>query len=351
MTRDSARLSISTRQDPHAQARGAREQPVLLHSLSLFHEVFEEIYRQVPVNTVVEVGVESGAVSGEYVRLGAQKVYAVDPSCTPEVLARLAEEDGVELVEEPSPGALDALPVADLYVLDGDHNYATVHGEMTWILDRAPDAVVVLHDVLWPCGRRDFYYQPSELSESQRHADSDDGPTVWHDDLTPGGFVGLGSFTCAVEAGGEENGVLTAVEDAVAASADGWDLHVVPAVFGLGIVIRSDHPAAASLRRGLAPWTGSRLLGALENNRLALYTRVLELQATCVAAAEHQARLAEMVAEREKALAAKDGDLREMSDLLARSRESVAMGVTRRPLRRRIPAAGLRTARRLLRRP
>ena len=267
-----------SRDDPHAQARSARDAPLLLHSLSLFREVFAAVYAATPVRTVVEIGVESGAVTAMYAELGAEVVYAVDPSCSDEARARVAGDPALRLVEARSPGALAELPRADLYVVDGDHNYAVVRREVEWILGHAPEAVVVLHDVLWPSGRRDQYYEPSPLSDAERHPSSADGPTVWHDDLTPDGFVGLGAFTAAVHAGGERNGVLTAVEDAVADAGDAWDLHVVPAVFGLGVLVRAGTDRSRALATALRPWVGSDLLAALENNRLALYTRVLALQ-------------------------------------------------------------------------
>ena len=73
-------------------------------------------------------------------------------------------------MERSSPEVFTDLPLADLYVLDGDHNYAVVSQELNWILAHAPDAVVVLHDVLWPWSRRDLYYEPSPLSPKDKHA-------------------------------------------------------------------------------------------------------------------------------------------------------------------------------------
>lgn len=295
-------FAIGTRDDPHAQIRQARQAPVLLHSLSLFREVFETIYGHRKISTVVEVGVESGQVSGVYTELGADRVYCVDPLPSDELRRVLAQNDALELVERPSPQVLAELPLADLYVIDGDHNYATVRGEVDWILANAPDAVVVFHDLMWPCGRRDFYYQPSRLPEADRHADTTDGPTVWHDQVTPAGFVGAGAFTFAVEAGGERNGVLTAVEDALDAAADpGWQLEIIPAVFGVGVLMRRTEQTA-ELLEVVRRYSGSRLLAAMENNRLALYTRILQMQYEAVAWADEADGLAETVAAQRRQL-------------------------------------------------
>ncbi|QWF83487.1 hypothetical protein HUW46_06928 [Amycolatopsis sp. CA-230715] len=268
-----------SRQDPHAQARQAREAPLLLDSLSAFQEIFEILFAHRRIADVVEVGVESAASSSRYTDLGALLVHCVEPHPSAELRRAVDENPRLRLVETPSPAALATLPAADLYVLDGDHNHATVRGELGWITATAPDSLVVVHHVLWPCARRDLYYQPSPLRPDERQPDSTDGPTVWHDELTPTGFTGLGVFTSAERAGGEHNGVLTAVEDTLRTLTDSsWRFVVVPAVFGLGVLYRHRSAADDRLARALAPYQNSRLLYAMENNRIALYTRLLRLQ-------------------------------------------------------------------------
>jgi hypothetical protein len=311
-----------TRTDPHAQSRQARRQPILLHSMSVFREIFELIFANRSISTVVEIGVESGQVSGIYAELGASAVYGVDPRPDDGLRATFAANDALHLVAKASPGVLAELPVADLYVLDGDHNYAVVHEELSWILRNAPDAVVLMHDVLWPCSRRDLYYEPSPLSAEDKLPSSDDGPTVWHDELTPAGFVGAGAFTSALQAGGERNGVMTAVEDALAGT--DWSFTLIPAVFGLGVSLRSGSPAAAELVAALRPYSGSALLAAMENNRIALYTRVLEQQFEAAARIEDSAALVETIAAQRKEIEQLTGRLRRrpvtgrLSPLLAR---------------------------------
>ncbi|MDQ0377468.1 class I SAM-dependent methyltransferase [Amycolatopsis thermophila] len=320
-----------TREDPHAQARAARQLPLLLHSLSCFREIFEIVYAHHPISTVVEVGVESGQVSGIYAELGASAVYCVDPAPTESLRAAIAANEALHLVENWSPDVLADLPVADLYVLDGDHNYATVRAELEWVLTHAPDAVVVLHDLLWPCSRRDQYYEPSGLAAEDRHPSSSDGPTIWHDELTPAGFVGLGAFTCAQEAGGERNGVLTAVEDALAAH-DGWRLAMIPAIFGVGVLTRDE-----ALLTALAPYRDSTLLSTMENNRLALYTRLLQLQFEAVAHSGHADQLAETIARQGRDIERLTGEaagLRAEADDLRRQNERLRAMLDERPATR-----------------
>ncbi|MEU8798981.1 class I SAM-dependent methyltransferase [Spirillospora sp. NPDC048819] len=311
-------------EDPHAQARAAREQPLLLHSMSVFRELFEAIFRCREIGTVVEVGVESGQVSTLYADLGAT-VHCVEPTPGDELRAVLAEDPRLNLVEGLSPAVLGELPVADLYVLDGDHNYAVVRGELAWIMKNAPDAVVVLNDVLWPCGRRDFYYQPSPVPPEDTHPATADGPTVWHDDLTPAGFVGDGVFTVAEHAGGPRNGVLTAVEDTLDETG-GWRLHIVPAVFGFGILIRAGAPGADEISEVLRPYTSSNLLATMENNRIALYTRILQLQYEAAARTDDADRLTDTITAQQREIADLRAELdRSRTEAAARSQELRAL--------------------------
>ena len=307
--------------DPHAQARAAREQPLLLHSMSVFREAFETVARHRELATVVEVGVESGQVSALYADLGAT-VHCVEPAPNEAMRDVLAADPRLNLVEGLSPAVLADLPVADLYVLDGDHNYAVVREELAWIMKHAPDAVVVLHDVLWPCGRRDFYYQPSPLPSEDVHPTAPGGPTVWHDDVTPAGFDGLGAFTVAAHAGGPRNGVLTAVEDALDETGGEWRFAIVPAVFGFGVLARAAAPGAAEIFDALRPLTSSALLAAMEDNRIALYTRVLQLQYEVEARRDDATRLTETVAGQQREIAALRAELdRAGAEIATRSHE------------------------------
>lgn len=293
-TKTKMTTEFGDRNDPHVQARAARQAPLLLHSLTLFSEVIGRVFTAAKPQVVVEVGVESGGASSIYLDHGADAVYCIEPVPTEQMRKSLAQHPNLHLVEGFSPGILADIPLGDVYVIDGDHNYATVRGELDWILANAPDAIVILHDLLWPWGRRDLYYKASALPGGDVHDNGDDGPTVWHDDVTAAGFVGLGQFTAAVEAGGERNGVLTAVEDALAEQpADAYELALVPAVFGLGVIYpTADINKAVKLRSVLEPYNGSPLLAAMENNRIALYTRVLAMQYEMAASAVDRDELA-----------------------------------------------------------
>ena len=60
----------------------------------------------------------------------------------------------------------------DCILIDGDHNWYTVYHELKVISDRdllKRGGMVFFHDVEWPYGRRDMYYQPETIPQEHRH--------------------------------------------------------------------------------------------------------------------------------------------------------------------------------------
>jgi hypothetical protein len=87
----------------------------------------------------------------------------------------------------------------DCIIIDGDHNWYTVYNELKTIAERdliKTEGTIFFHDVCWPYGRRDMYYQPKQIPKEFTH------PHAWQ-----------GEFFAAVHEGGERNGVLNALED------------------------------------------------------------------------------------------------------------------------------------------
>lgn len=151
----------------------------------------------------------------------------------------------------------------------------------------------------------------------------------WHDELTPVGFVvGAGAFSCAVHAGGEHNGVRTAVEDTMTWAADALSFQVIPAVFGMGVPVGRDSHATGAWLDSIQRYSSSVLLRIMENNRIALYTRVLQLQFEAAAAAASTDRLAEKVAEQQHTI-----DRLEMERATAEARHAADLDVRDQQIR------------------
>ncbi|MBW3613749.1 MAG: class I SAM-dependent methyltransferase [Actinobacteria bacterium] len=257
--------------------------PLLIHSLAEFRQLIFECLEAADARRIVEIGGEDGTFTRELLAWGSSRdadVVCIDPSPRA-ALAQLARDnDRLSLVRQPSVVALESLQPADAYLIDGDHNYFTVHQELQLIWRAASDKppLILLHDVGWPWGRRDLYYDPDTVPIEARHELTwTHGVTFGEPGVVEGGFRGMGEFSVAVREGGPRNGVLTAVEDFLRDRPE-LSLSVVPVVFGLGVIFDRRAPYSAPLEEVLLPYSSNPLLQRLEDNRLALYLAVLDLQ-------------------------------------------------------------------------
>ena len=259
--------------------------PLLLHSMTFYADLIARLAELSPNPHVVEVGSESGEMSvvlADITKIRGGDLYVVEPSPATRLTGLAATRDNVHVVESLSPDALHGLPTAGTYLLDGDHNYAVVTGELEQILSRpeGKDSVIVLHDVGWPCARRDMYYAPDALAKDAVHPHSFTRGVVLDDsELAPAGhgFRSRGSYAIALHEGGARNGVLTAIEDVLAGHPDA-QLLTTPLVFGLGVIAHRSSSIWADVEKAMAPYTNNPTLAAMEHHRLALFLEVLRLR-------------------------------------------------------------------------
>lgn len=286
---------------------------VLIYSLSEHRELIFECLRVAAPKRVVEIGSEAGGMSREMVRWAEEngaRFLTIEPYPIDEIRELDKSSPAFELVEGRSPEALAGIEPADVYLVDGDHNHWTVLNELLAIYSGG-DPVTILHDVGWPCARRDQYYSVESLPHEAVLPHSFTGGRVpGQSELAEhGGFGGAGNFAVALEEGGPRNGVLTAVEDFLA-ERDGLAYAHVPAVFGLGIVYPSSAPFSYRLRDLLGPLDGNPLMERIERNRLKLYARVLDLQARGMSVDRGTNRVLLGYAERLATLEAENASLR-----------------------------------------
>jgi hypothetical protein len=240
------------------------------HSLGNLAEIWVPCLEAAAPQTVIEIGAYAGDVTHvllDWAQPTGTRIVSIDPD-PQDALVELSEASPqLELVRDTSHAALPALPAADAYVIDGDHNYYTVREELRLIAGRADGAMPLLlcHDVCWPHARRDSYYSPEQIPSEHRQPIAEGcylfpGVTGTHD----GGLI---YRYAARKEGGPRNGVLTAVEDFLEGR-DELRFALVPAFFGLGVIWTRDAPYADALAEILEPWDRSPVLARLEANRV-----------------------------------------------------------------------------------
>ncbi|MCK0129429.1 class I SAM-dependent methyltransferase [Erythrobacter sp. F6033] len=263
---------------------------LLIHSMSEFSAIIMPCLKEAEAANITEIGSEFGGMSRELADHCEEQggmLTCYDPEPDPSFSEWAEGSSAVCHVKQPSLDALETAGPADAWFIDGDHNYFTVFNELVHVDRICCEAdrplLAFLHDVSWPCARRDFYYAPSRVPADWRHPHSYDHGVVLDDDgvLKGRGFRGSGSFAVALKAGGPRNGVLTAVEDFIAkADTEERPLYYVhvPAVFGLGIIFDADAPWAEAIAQFLLPFHQNPLIARLEENRLRNYLEVIDWQ-------------------------------------------------------------------------
>lgn len=271
---------------------------LLIHSMAEFSDVILGVLDLSGARTVVQIGVEvtqefSTEIRGMTQTLAAfcarkrGRLIAIDPTPAPGFVGWAAAQRHVSHIASPSLDVVAALTGIDAWVIDGDHNYYTVFNELTAAdalarRERTP-LLAVLQHVGWPCARRDMYYAPGRIPAEYRQPCSHDAGVTLDD---PGyridrGYRGTGDFAWALQAGGPENGVLTAIEDFCRRAESGSRRLLyaqIPAVFGLGVLFDADAPWAVAVAEALIPFHENPLLARLETNRLRNYLTVLDWQ-------------------------------------------------------------------------
>ncbi|MBA16085.1 MAG: hypothetical protein CMN73_06990 [Sphingomonas sp.] len=263
---------------------------LLIHSMSEFSDLILGCLNAAEARHIAEIGAEFGGMSQLLANHAAQhegSLTSIDPAPKPGFAEWAASSDCVTHIADTSHRAMPGLSDIDAWVIDGDHNYYTVLGELRIADELArrdgKPLLAFLHDVSWPCARRDMYYAPDTLPPEWVHPHSWDGGVTLDDPgIRPGrGFRGAGQFAFANRAGGPRNGVLTAVEDFLEeARSAGQSLawaHV-PAVLGLGILFDATAPWAADIAALVHPWHDNNLIATLELNRLRNYLAVIDCQ-------------------------------------------------------------------------
>lgn len=245
--------------------------------------------------TIVEIGSEQGITTRlilGYCRCFGGVLHAVDPCPCFDVNAWKKEYgEHFELHQTLSLKALPVLGPFDLIFLDGDHNWYTVFNELKWIEKRARDLaqpfpLVLFHDISWPYGRRDLYYNPDTIPPEHRQPYARKGMLPGISELREDGGLNAGLHN-AVHEHGPRNGVLTAIEDFLKESSQPLEFFPVPGNHGLGVLyppkLAEQHPELGKLLKTLTPSPFlERFLNQMETNRLNMLMSLSQYKHTLV---------------------------------------------------------------------
>ena len=207
--------------------------------------IIEPILETINAKNIVEIGFGKGGNTINLLEFCVRTdatLHAVDPSPKFDV-APWQRRYGKHFVFHQSL-SLNAIPLIDRFdvvLIDGDHNWYTVFNELKLIEKCCLNVVqcfpvIMLHDIGWPYGRRDLYYNPENIPKIYRKPYSLKGLIPGSLELQEKGGLNRHLYNAIYE-NVSQNGVLTAVEDFLKETKQELELLKIPGLCGLGILV------------------------------------------------------------------------------------------------------------------
>ncbi|MDR3476983.1 MAG: class I SAM-dependent methyltransferase [Gammaproteobacteria bacterium] len=254
-------------------------------SMTAFASIIFPVLEAIKPHRIGEIGAAEGGNTQllyQFVEKHNGTLITIDPSPRGTFLQWVAScSNHVQHIPECSFNAIPQAGDVDVWFVDGDHNWYTVYHELLLIHELAKQhqkpLMIFMHDVGWPCGRRDMYYDPSRIPAEylQPYAPAEQGITL----QSPVPITGFLKGPCwALQEGGPKNGVLTAVEDFLKTTANEYEWIFIPAILGLGILIDKTHPAAKEVIQFYAAFHHNPVMALMENDRINHYIASTALQ-------------------------------------------------------------------------
>lgn len=190
-------------------------------------------------NRICEIGSSMGKSTGLLRGFQDLEVTVIDPCLDCDLQQKFVGSAHIHVRKGLSLEVLPELSQPfDCILIDGDHNWYTVYNELRVISERnllRSGGVIFFHDVQWPWGRRDMYYQPDLIPPEYRHSWKQLGVVRGKSELA-GIEDDFAIYKKATFEGGARNGVLTAIEDFLANHKGQYRFLRVVAGAGLGIM-------------------------------------------------------------------------------------------------------------------
>lgn len=222
--------------------------------IRLWRQLIKPVLDAAGAKSILEIGAEFGSSTKVFLNYTKEKnghFYCIDP--VPEFDVEEFQANNAEALTFYRDFSLNVLPghvPFDVAVVDGDHNWYTVYNELKLIEeihqhDPLRQPLVFIHDVGWPYGRRDLYYDPATVPEQYRQPHEKKGILPNKSELVADRGLNTVLWNASHE-GGERNGVLTAVEDYLKETALEYEFINIPAYFGLGVLVTKQRLAENS---------------------------------------------------------------------------------------------------------
>lgn len=246
-------------------------------SMESFVPLVLPILNAINPKIIAEIGAAEGGntrILYEFLKSRQGTLITMDPFPRGSFVEWVQSTQGV--VKHIADYSLNAIPKvenADVWFVDGDHNWFTVINELGLIDELAQaqnkPAIIFMHDVSWPCGRRDMYYDPTTIPADFVQPNSNQLGITFDVHASP--FGGLKGPYWALQEGGPRNGVLTAVEDFLKATPRTYYWFHVPVILGLGVLVDVRHPMANAIAEFYRPYHNHPLLDLIERDRIRHY--------------------------------------------------------------------------------
>ena len=192
---------------------------------------------------------EVGALGGENTKnicttFSDAEVMVVDPVPSFDIGSLQSELNNMKFYKDLSLNVIPEIGRFDVGIIDGDHNWYTVYNELK-LIESSHGAsardfpVLIFHDISWPYGRRDLYYNHTTIPDEFCHPHAKKGIAPGKRELVNDGGLNKQLNNALLE-GGEKNGVLTAIEDFIAESDIDFIFKKIQVYFGFGILISKE---------------------------------------------------------------------------------------------------------------
>ena len=206
-----------------------------------WEKIIEPILKELKPKHILEIGSQRGYNTTKILNFCEKygsKLSSVDPFPLYDY-EKLQEkyEDKFNIYRDLSLNVLADIKNVDVALIDGDHNWYTVYNELQLIFKNCDGKFpfIFCHDVGWPYGRRDLYYNPDNIPPYFQQPFRKAGILPEQHELVESGGLNSHLYNSIYE-NNNKNGVLTAIEDFIHDSHLDLVLHVFEGINGLAVI-------------------------------------------------------------------------------------------------------------------